>query len=232
MRILSKKDVNMQHFGISTSCKTTLLHVKVDNLDDQAKEIVELIIDTSWIDNLGGVKKISYNARAKKTIDSLVKAILNSVGNSVTEEFGEILVSNVARISLEQGCNHDVVPLAEIWKEKVKGNPGFDFHSESEDCVLCFGEAKYSSTINPYPDALNQINDFLVKEKDLMELVDLESFVSKEAISNCADGKKGFIAAFSINSNNPNLIYNNLLKSNYLDEVIKYNEFYIIGVEV
>ena len=133
---------------------------------------------------------------------------------------------------LENSFSHRKVPLAELFKEKVSGNPGFDFHTESNSCMIAFGEAKYSGSENTYTKALTQIVDFISLAKDDMELTDLQRFVSTKAVENALNGNKAYIAAFSINAKRPETVFNNVLKSDLLTQLVLYPELYLIGVEV
>ena len=86
--------------------------------------------------------------------------------------------------------------LQKLWKEKISGNPGFDFHTETPTEFIAFGEAKYRAASNAYNLALKQIKDFIQEKKDLKELSDLKNFVGAKAISNISNlNLKAFIAA-------------------------------------
>ena len=147
-------------------------------------------------------------------------------------KFGEYVVSMTAQDSLEIEMHHRKVPLAEMFKEKISGNPGFDFHTEAQSNTIAFGEAKYSATDNPYTRALTQIIEFIELGKDTMELTDLSRFVSGTAINKAIGGQKAYVAAFSINSTNYDLVFRNILKSEYLKELLEYTEVYLIGAEI
>lgn len=142
------------------------------------------------------------------------------------------MISLSAQDALESTLQHRKVPLAEIFKERLTGNSGFDFHTESHSNMVAFGEAKYSGSINPYSNALVQIVDFISDEKDVIELTDLSKFVSDGAIDNAIRGEKAYIAAFSINAAKPGRIFTNILKSKYIKDLLSYPELYLIGVEV
>ena len=142
------------------------------------------------------------------------------------------MISDTAQLSLELEHLHTKVPLAELLKEKVSGNPGFDFHTESDRNHIMFGEAKYSGGITPRAKAINQITDFITLEKDNAELIILENFVSEEAIKNAEEEKKGYVAAFSLNSDNPDLIFINALNSDAIISLFAYPELYLIAIQV
>src|SRR5690606_32332872 len=123
---------------------------------------------------------------ANKTIARLVNEILTKVENEVTEDFGEYLISDVAQNVLHTSFKHAKVPLAELLKEKLSNNMGFDFHTENRGSLIVYGEAKYSGSISPYANALTQIAEFIVDEKDMAELLHLRKFVTEDAANNAA----------------------------------------------
>lgn len=232
MEIINSTKIDMSKYGKTTACNVHCIHVKVKNINVSAEAMIKTISDISWISKLNTVPKITFEARSKRTIEKLVNDILSKVKDTVTEDFGEYLISYTAQNTLEQQHSHIKVPLAELLKEKVIGNPGFDFHTESNSNHIIFGEAKYSGTQTPRADALNQISDFINLQKDDAELNILEHFVSPLAITNFTEKKKGYVAAFSLNSNNPTLIFENALKSEIIDKFMCYPELYLIAIEV
>lgn len=232
MTIINYKHENMDDYNKTTNCEVYSIHVKINDISTKAKQMITMIQDTSWIKKLDIIEQESFEARAQPTIDKLVHAILSKVTTTLSDDFGEFLISVTAQDSLELKCNHIKVPLAELFKEKKTGNPGFDFHTETTTQLLAYGEAKYSGNINPYAKALKQIKGFLDEKKDKMELTDLKYFTSIESIKSALEDKKAFVAAFSINSDNPTDIIQNALSSTYIDDLLNYAELYIIGIEV
>ena len=222
----------MSDYGKTTICNVYSIHVEINDIGDKATDMITMIADTSWISKLDIIPRTSYEARAKTTIDKLINGILKKVTTTVNTEFGEFLISVTAQDSLELQYNHTKVPLAELFKEKKTGNPGFDFHTESDTELIAFGEAKYSGIKNPYTNVLTQISHFIDLKKDKMELTDLQNFVSENSIKKILIDKKAFVAAFSINSENPQTIINNALKSEHINNLLNYDELYIIGIEI
>ena len=208
--------------------------IRVTNVTAYAKEMKEHILDKSWIAKLNGGIKSSYEARSKKTIEYLVKNVLEQLTDPITSDFGEILISMSAQDALEQYFDHKKLPLAELWKEKLKGNPGFDFHTETKDYYVVFGEAKYRQDNNPYNIALKQIKDFIDNDKDVMELIDLRNFVSDNTKfwvdSSSLGPMKAYAAAFSI-QRGANIL-KNIKNSVYLQKLLKQKMLFLIGVEI
>jgi hypothetical protein len=232
MKVVWSKKIDMDAYGIDTDCDVYAAYIKVSDIDSRAESMIETFSDTSWIEPLSAIKKATFRATSKRTIAELVKKIRERVeDDKLTEDFGEYLVSDTALEALENVFKHARVPLAELLKEKLTGNPGFDFHSECEVSLIAFGEAKYSGISSPYNRALKQIKDFVVLEKDMAELIVLENFVSETATSRCLDGEKAYTAAFSLNDD-PERMFQNAIKNDHLAKLLMHHELYLIGVEI
>jgi hypothetical protein len=235
MKIISNEKYDLATLDIESDCEVYCIHVKVLDVEGRANQMITTISDESWISKLSERRQKTFTARAQRTIEKLVNDILtkvHDVNDKVTEEFGEFMISDTAQLSLENKHFHTKVPLAELLKEKVTGNPGFDFHTESQNNLIMFGEAKYSGDSTPRARAINQIAEFIKLEKDNAELIILENFVSDAAMENVDDNKKGYVAAFSLNSDNPDLIFKNALKSEAISSLLEFPELYLIAIEV
>lgn len=233
MKIVTSKKFDITTLGLpTTACQVYIIHVKIIDINGRAKEIIDVISEKSWIKKLGAVNQIAYSARAEKTITKIVDDILGKVDNKVTEDFGEYLVSDSAGSALVQEYGHTKIALAELWKEQKSGNPGFDFHTESQSQLIVYGEAKFNTSNSPYTVALNQIVSFVDDKKDDMELSDLQNLVSVEAVDNAANKKRGYIAAFSLNAKNHTAIFNKALKTEAAKKLYSHSELYLIGIEI
>lgn len=226
------KEVHSSEFCKDTSCNICFIVVKVSNVNERVKEIVNLISDNSWLKSLHPIENVTFAARSKRTIKKLVEDILLKSDGPISEDLGEYIISCTAQDILEADKNHKKVPLAELLKEKVTGNPGFDFHTETDTQVISFGEAKYNSRANSYGKALSQIAKFIELEKDKAEFSILKHFVSEAAIQNALNGTTAYCAAFSLHSSNHELIISNIKKSDDLKQLLGNSELYIIGVEI
>lgn len=218
--------------GKTTDCLVHVMHVRIADVRTCAEEVLKSISDKSWVTKLDIINQTAYTARCESAIERLANGVIAKVEDKVTGEFGEYVVSHCGQRVLVEGLHHYAVPLAELWKEKVSGNPGFDFHTESQTQMIVFGEAKYSSSSNPYPDAMKQIECFISKKKDQKELSDLRNFVSENSALACVAGKKAYVAAFSINSGTPENIMQNALQCDYIDALLVYPELYLVGVQI
>ncbi len=233
--LLYKKEADKSKYRISNTPTKIFSCLIQINASESIASVIEEINDNSWIAKLDIVDRISYTARLKETAIKIMNDCVkfNAELNSNIYDYsivGEYIISKEGRKALIEQFSHSYIPLAELWKEKVSNNAGFDFHSESTTNLIIFGEAKYNSTSNPHGDAIDQVEDFIIKGKDAKELTDLKHFVSNEATNNFINNKKGFAISFSINSQNPQTIIDNAINSEKINNITNYDEFYIIGV--
>lgn len=213
------------------ACDVNCIHIKIKDFRAVINELEEHITDTSWINGLDEISKLAFKANVQKTIDDIVNNIISKITTNVTIDIGEYLVSYAAQTALESAFTHKRIPLAELLKEKVSGNPGFDFHTISASKYLVFGEAKFSLTDTPRADSLNQIDRF-IGSKDHGELLWLKPFLEDETIAHIVDGSKGYTAAFSFNGKNILTIFQNALDSDVLKQILAHKELYLIAVEI
>lgn len=228
----------MSDHGIDTHCDVYALHIRVTDFKKIVSEMMESFRDLSWVNNLHPIDRKSYSSKAEQAIELIVDGILEKIQDEISIDIGEYLVSEVALRSLNEMYDHERLPAADLFKERRRGNGGFDFHTESKTPNLMFGEAKFSKGSTKYTEALGQINDFIDDNKDTNELSDLRHFVSdilqtaleEEALP--AFPRRGYVAAFSINAKDPNTIMNNAIEHEHLKRLLNYPEVYLIGVEV
>lgn len=223
--------VESHNLPAGSTADVWLISVEVDDVKGYAQELVTILNDTSWIQKLNSVGRISFSRTAMRTIDKLVQDF-NSVQNSVTTEFGEYMVSMSAGQSLGVLLGHSVFPISELWKEKTTHNHGFDFHTETPDQLLNFGEAKYKKNANPYSEAASQVIEFIELGKDGGDAALIAHFATEEAINNLLDHHRGFTVAFSISSDDPEAILRKALGSSFVLELCKRCEqLQIVGVK-
>jgi hypothetical protein len=230
MEIVKFENKDMTKYGITTTCQVYCIHVKVTKIYECAQEMITSISNKSWIEELDLVLQSAYRAKAEPTIEKLVNGILKKIKNEVTSEFGEYMISHSAQLALEEK-SHIKFPLAELLKGRVSGNEGFDFHTESTSQHIMFGEAKYCTRDTPRAEALGQIIKLIGERKDNAELEILLNFATQDACKKAALGKKGYVAAFSLNAKNPEIIFENALKSAHVKELLVHQELYLIGIE-
>lgn len=215
--------------------KVRFLRVEVQNLEPTIQSIIKAISDTSWVTELvDDVIKQSFIASARPTIDKLSHDLTNAVDSGSTNEIGEYVVSMIARHVIEATYNYRALPLAEIIKEKILGNPGFDFHHENEELILLFGEAKYKTGINAYNSAFKQVVDFISAGKDMKEIALISHFLSQGAKQNLNNGKKGYTAAFSTSgkSFDTERLLSNIKNNLHFTNLLEHEELLIVAVDI
>lgn len=221
----------LKNLPAGSDCEINCLHIKIKDFKPIVQEFENYISDTSWINNLDEISKKAFKVNAEKTINKIVTDIIGGITTNVNEDIGEFIVSYSAQLALEIEYSHKRIPLAELLKEKVLGNPGFDFHTISTNNYLVFGEAKFSLDSTPRARALNQIEEF-IGDRDNAELKWLEPFLDPTTKANIIRDEKGYAAAFSLNGGNIITILNNALDSDPIKEIIKHKELYLIAVEL
>lgn len=215
------------------TCKVHLIHLQVLDVKGKLQEVFDIISDTSWIGKLNSkTAQLSYEVAAKRTILKLAADVLANATNTLTAKSGEYVISVSAAEILKQEHQHVCLPIAELWKEQVSGNPGFDFHTVTTDQILLFGEAKYRSDGNPHGNALDQITELISAEKDVMDLVHLENFVGAFPIERFKSGFKAYCAAFSVNAADAGTIIENAASSQKAQPLMVHSELHLIGVEL
>lgn len=233
--VLTVQKVDLKEFGYTSTCEVHYIHTRVSEIQNIAYDMVQKISSNCWTFKLLDEDyKDSYWACAKPTIDHLVNNILSEVleKDTVTSKFGEYLISIGSQVTLEQTFNHESLPIAELWKEQLTGNPGFDFHTLTNTDFLAYGEAKFNAKNNPYSEAIEQISSFITDEKDLREYKELKNINTKVKSKHKLKENKAFIAAFSLNAQNYKLIFENALKHEDIKKLIEYPELYLIGIEI
>lgn len=231
MNIIYHKKVAQADLPEDSISETYLFCVEITDVNSHAKKLITEISDTSWISKLEPVAKSAYEYTALETIKRLV-VIFESVDNKIKKDFGEFMISMSSGFCLREKHNHAILPLSELWKPKLSGNEGFDFHTLSPSNKFSFGEAKFVSSGNSYGSAAEQAYRFSKENKDKRDGVHLRYFCSPIAIKNLEKNKRGFIVAFSINSKKPESILKKTLQNEDIKKLSKCcDELYIIGVK-
>ena len=222
-------------FSVFPNCEIHCLVIEIDGAEDLTNVVNSMsqeIADTSWITKLPTFFRSVYNANAPKTIDRIVNEILGKVASGLNEKIGEYLVSFSAQQALVTLFNHYRLPLAEIMKEQLSNNPGFDFHTISHKNNLIHGEAKYGGNDTRWSDATNQISGFIDENKHEGEQGWFYPFMNETVIANINAGKRGFTAAFSMHAKNEKVIFRHVLESDASKKIAKYEEYYLIAVVI
>lgn len=222
-------------FSAYPNCEIHCIVIEINDASDLTNVVSGIsqeIANTSWISKLPTFFQAAYNANAPKTISKIVNDILGKVASGLNEKIGEYLVSFSAQQALETLFNHYRLPLAEILKEQISNNPGFDFHTISQKDNLVHGEAKYGGNDTRWSDATDQISGFIDEKKHEGEQVWLYPFLKEPVIANINAGKRGFTAAFSMHAQNEKVIFRHALNSDASKKIALFEEYYLIAVKV
>lgn len=212
----------------------TFIGIRIQDIESYANKMKLQILDTSWIAQMSPLNQQSYSARANETIKCLVNDVLSEVKNSVTAEFGEILISMSAQDALNITHNHRILPLSELWKTRVRGNDSFDFHTESKECYIVFGEAKYQTNKTSYNTALKQVVKFINFRKDDMDLADLMNLVTAKTKSTFETygALKSYAAAFSVKNLDNKKLIEQIKENKFFKQLMTQYKLYLIGIEI
>jgi len=238
MQIISCENINLLQYGYGEHPCVWAIHIQINHNDftEEGLTLVQSIQDESWLSKLDIVDQVTYEARMRPTIELLSQSIIStseiSTLDDVKGDFAEYLISINAQNALVQK-GHTSIPLAEIWKEKIKNNPGFDFHTISPNTLFVFGEAKYAANNSSPSRAILQIAEFLLRRKHTKELSDLRTLSqSQEAAIKATQEQIGIAAAFSVRQVNVQSMINNAIYHSRFKELLTRQEIYIIAVEI
>ena len=157
MKVLECKKIDVENYN-----SITYIRIDPENLSVTIRDIITSLSNLSWIAKFDkSYIRNSFFKRAEDTAEYLADKILKDDGDKITEDSGEYVVSELAREALVIELKYLDVPLAELFKEQVSGNPGFDFYSANKEKVIIFGEAKYSSGRNAYGIGMEQVDRFI-----------------------------------------------------------------------
>lgn len=209
-----------------------ICYLEVTNLSDFAARITHTVLDRSWMTSLDPLMHRAYDKTVAETAAKLVQVFQKTTASgTLGADFGELMVSIGSAYTLEKIFSHIRIPIAELWKPQLSQNEGFDFHTSCPAEIVNFGEAKFSSSVNAYTLAISQAENFVDDEKHYRDAVHLKHLVSSNCLTNFAGNQFGMVAAFSINSNNPEKILENAAKSAaILAAKNKVTNIYLVGV--
>ena len=173
-----------------------------------------------------------FQVRADETINYISNNIINQSDDTITSDTGELVVSELSRLTVINELNYLDIPLAEIIKSKAVGNDGFDFFSKNLNEIILFGEAKFKSSQNAYGSAFKQIERFERIKQDVSDIKEIKEFCSEDSLNNHSDGKKGFIASFASKSTSTTNIVNGIKKNTHFNILKKHQEIICVAVNV
>ncbi len=228
MKILEHKNIDIKNYN-------SIIYLRIDPEDIYVtiREIISIFSDLSWISKFDEEYiKISFKKRANETARYLKNKIHSGENDLITKDTGEYVVSELAREALVHELNYLDVPLAELFKEQVAGNPGFDFYSANHDNVIIFGEAKYNSKQNAYGVGMEQVSRFIKEEQDLSDLNDIDKFFKNDSLDLAANGEKAYAVAFASKNTPSTKIINGIIKNKYYKDIAKHKEVIYMAVNI
>ena len=121
---------NISDRGYSLS-NVIFIRIEPSDLKVTINDIICSLNNLSWIESFDEdyIKK-SFKIRATKTAEYLSNQLKNFAQDKVTTDIGETVVSELSRLAIVNELNYCDIPLAELFKQQISGNSGFDFFSE------------------------------------------------------------------------------------------------------
>lgn len=207
--------------------------IEVTNLQNFATQITLLVLNRSWMTKLNPVASMAYDVTVSQTASKLSGiSTSTSASGTLTTAFGELMVSMGSAYALEKLFTHNRVPLAELWKPQVSQNEGFDFHTTCPSELINFGEAKYSSTMSSFKNAITQAERFVDEQKHFRDGIHLMHLVNPSCMKNLENKKFGIVAAFSMRGKKPDRTFTNAAKRAIsLAVKNKVETIYLVGVK-
>lgn len=212
----------------------TFVRIKATDIKLTLRHVFDSISNIAWISSFDQQYiRDSYNQRASDTISYIASKIIREDDDSITSDSGECVVSELARKTVVEQMRYLDIPLGELIKYKKYGNHGFDFFTVNNEKIILFGEAKYLSAQTAYGNAFKQIVRFEnIEKKDVKDIVEIDRFCCEVSKSNHANGRKGFMAAFSSKNTSTEIMILGI-KSNLDYNIIKaFDEMICIAVDL
>lgn len=212
-----------------------ILFIRLDpgNLSVTIKDIITSFSDMSWISKFDKpYVRESFLKRAEASAKYLADKIQKEDSDDITKDSGEYVVSELARQALVNQLRYLDIPLAELFKEQISGNPGFDFYSANKEKVIIFGEAKYNSRQNAYGNGMEQVDRFIQEGQDLSDLNDIDKFFEEQSLMHAALGNKAYAIAFASKKTSSEKIINGIVSNTHYENIAVHKEVIYIAVNV
>jgi len=197
------------------------------------KNVLDSLMSMSWLYNFDKEYLVDgYKERCEQSINHISKNILKQNDSAVTSSSGEYVVSELARTSVVDTYSYLDVPIADLIKKQVVGNPGFDFYTLNSKKNILFGEAKYISRQSGHLKALEQSYKFYLQKQHITEIPDIQNFFCEESLTNCNKGEIGFMVAFSAKKTETKDFIEIIKKNKDYQELRKFKEVILIAVNI
>ena len=228
MKVLECKKIDVENYN-----SITYIRIDPENLSVTIRDIITSLSNLSWIAKFDkSYIRNSFFKRAEDTAEYLADKILKDDGDKITEVSGEYVVSELAREALVIELKYLDVPLAELFKEQVSGNPGFDFYSKKKKKVIIFGEAKYSSGRNAYGIGMEQVDRFIREGQDVSDLNDIDKFFEEESLKLADKGDKAYAIAFAAKGTASDMIIKGIIRNKHYKDIAINKEVIFLAVNV
>ncbi|SHO48934.1 hypothetical protein [Anaerocolumna xylanovorans] len=211
----------------------TFIRVEPEDLSKAIEDILHVLSDLSWIADFDQEYiRMSFEKRAKDTATYLAGSLKMEKKDKVTSNTGEYIVSEMAKEAIASRLKYKDIPLAELFKEQVIGNPGFDYYSLNGNNIIIFGEAKYLADQNAYGNGMKQVARFIKEKQDISDLNDIDKFFEPSSLSNASKGEKAYSIAFSSKKTPSKNIISGILQNKYYNELVTHKEIIYVAVNV
>lgn len=228
MRILECRKIDEENYD-----NIKFIRIDPEDLSITIRDIINSFSDMSWISRFDQeYVRISFAHRAEATAKYLAAKMTNGGENQLTKDTGEYVVSELARQALVNKLKYMDIPLAELFKEQVSGNPGFDFYSANLDKIIIFGEAKYKSNENAYGRAMEQVDRFIREKQDISDLNDIDKFFETDSVNKAALGEKAYAVAFAAQETSSDVLIKNIIKNNHYNNLALHKEVIYLAVNI
>lgn len=213
--------------------RTYFIRIDPEDLSLTVMEIINALNNVSWISSFDKeYLKKSFYKRAKDTADYLADNLKIDADDKVTSDTGEYVVSELAREAMVKKMGYLDIPLGEIFKEQVIGNPGFDIYSGTKDELIIFGEAKYVRASNAYGRAMEQVDRFIEEGQDVSDFADIAHFYLPSFLENAENGKKAYAVAFSSKATSTEKLINGIMSNSHYSALSMQEEIIYVAVNV
>lgn len=197
------------------------------------REVFKSLSDIAWISAFDKQYIQDYfQVRAEETINYIANNIIAQADDKITTHSGELVVSELSRLTVINEMSYLDIPLAELIKSQAAGNDGFDFFSKNLSKIILFGEAKFNSRQNAYGAAFEQIARFERTKQDTSDIKEIAEFCCEESLNNHTRGKKGFIASFASKTTSSTIIVNGIKRNTDYNNLKGFEEIICVAVNV
>lgn len=228
LRILECEKIDVERHN-----NILFIRIEPEDLSVTIRNIIDSFSDMSWISKFDkSYMRASFLKRAEASAKYLADKIQKEDDSDITKDSGEYVVSELARQTLVKRLKYLDIPLAELFKEQVSGNPGFDFYSANKEEIIIFGEAQYNSRQNAYGIGMEQVDRFIQEGQDLSDLNDIDKFFNDKSLEYANLGDKAYAIAFASKKTSSERIIDGIISNAHYDNIAVHKEVIFIAVNI